>query len=203
MVTTTEKHSPTNMKNNKTLILCSCDSSLKYDPEAFKSQGFDDVILTDQLCGNDLDVAVAALSQRDQVVFACEQQSQIFEQLTEELHAENALQGSLDLIDLRDRAGWTAQGEKESIVEAKQLALLADAALDRPGTKAPKLLSWSRQPCLQRFYFQTGWKASWQKACSCKEKAGICQSCPEQSGLRFNPALSIPASNNVFPVSHR
>lgn len=141
MVTTNEKNSPTNMKTNKTLILCSCDNSLKYDPEAFKSQGFDDVILTDQLCGNDLDVAVAALTQRDQVVFACEQQSQIFEQLTEELHAENALKASLDLIDLRDRAGWTAQNEKESVVEAKQLALLADATLDRPGTKAREVTS--------------------------------------------------------------
>ena len=44
-------------------------------PEAFKSQGLDDVICTDQLCGSDLDVAVAALTQRDQVVFACEQQA--------------------------------------------------------------------------------------------------------------------------------
>ncbi len=115
MVTTNEKNSPTYMKTNKTLILCSCDSSLKYDPEVFKRQGFDDVILIDQLCGNDLDVAVAALTQRDQVVFACEQQSQIFDQLTEELHLENALKASLDLIDLRDRAGWTAQGRERII----------------------------------------------------------------------------------------
>ena len=84
------------------------------------------------LCGQDMDVAVAALTQRDQVVFACEQQARIFEQLTEELHAENALQASLDLIDLRDRAGWTGPGEKIKQVEAKQLALLADATLDRP-----------------------------------------------------------------------
>ena len=141
MVTPIEKNSPTNMKSNKTLILCRCDNSLKYDPEVFKRQGFDDVILTDQLCGNDLDVAVAALTQRDQVVFACEQQSQIFEQLTEELQAENAMKASLDLIDLRDRAGWTAEGEKESVIEAKQLALLADATLDRPGTKAREVTS--------------------------------------------------------------
>ena len=79
------------MKSDKTLILCSCDNSITYVPEAFKSQGFDDVICTDQLCGSDLDVAVAALTQRGQVVFACEQQAQIFEQLTEELQSEQSL----------------------------------------------------------------------------------------------------------------
>jgi hypothetical protein len=129
------------MKTNKTLILCSCDHSIKYNPEAFKSQGFDDVITTDQLCGQDMDVAIAALTQRDQVVFACEQQARVFEQLTEELQAENALQASLDLIDLRDRAGWTGADEQTKHVEAKQLALLADATLDRPGTKVREVAS--------------------------------------------------------------
>ncbi len=129
------------MKTDKTLILCSCDHSIKYNSEAFKARGFDDVITTDQLCGQDMDVAVAALTQRDQVVFACEQQARTFEQLTEELHAENALQASLDLIDLRDRAGWTGPDEKIKQVEAKQLALLADATLDRPGTKVREVAS--------------------------------------------------------------
>ena len=135
MVIAEQKDSPPTMKTNTTLILCRCDGSLKYNREAFESHGFDDVIVTDQLCGNDLDVAVAALTQREQVVFACEQQAQIFEQLSEELSAENALKASLDLIDLRDRAGWTSRDEKDALIEAKQLALLADATLDRPGTK--------------------------------------------------------------------
>ena len=129
------------MKSDKTLILCSCDNSITYVPEAFKSQGFDDVICTDQLCGSDLDVAVAALTQRDQVVFACEQQAQIFEQLTEELQSEQSLKASLDLIDLQDRAGWTGENEKGAWVQAKQLALLADATLDRPGTKIREISS--------------------------------------------------------------
>ena len=59
-----------------------------------------------------LDVAVAALTEREQVVFACEQQAQIFEQLTEELSAENALKSSLGLIDLRDRAGGQQRMKK-------------------------------------------------------------------------------------------
>ena len=39
---------------------------------------------------------------------------------------------SLDLIDLRDRAGWTATDEKDALIEAKQLALLADATSTDP-----------------------------------------------------------------------
>ena len=129
------------MKTNKTLVLCSCDKSISYDPDKFKPQGFDDVICTDQLCGNDLDVAVAALTEREQVVFACEQQARVFEDLTEELQSEEALKASLDLIDLRDRAGWTGANENATWVQAKQLALIADATLERPGTKIREINS--------------------------------------------------------------
>ena len=129
------------MKTNKTLVLCSCDKSISYDPDKFKPQGFDDVICTDQLCGNDLDVAVAALTEREQVVFACEQQARVFEDLTEELQSEEALKASLDLIDLRDRAGWTGANENATWIQAKQLALIADATLERPGTKIREINS--------------------------------------------------------------
>ena len=56
MVIAEQKDSPSTMKTNTTLILCRCDGSLNYNREAFESHGFDDVIVTDQLCGNDLDV---------------------------------------------------------------------------------------------------------------------------------------------------
>ena len=38
------KRNPTTMKTSTTLILCRCDGSLKYNPEVFEGQGFDDVI---------------------------------------------------------------------------------------------------------------------------------------------------------------
>ena len=90
---------------------------------------------------NDLDVAVAALTEREQVVFACEQQARVFEDLTEELQSEEALKASIDLIDLRDRAGWTGANENATLVQAKQLALIADATLERPGTKIREINS--------------------------------------------------------------
>ena len=83
---------------------------------------------------------LSPLAEREQVVFACEQQAQIFEQLTEELSADNALKASLGLIELRDRAGWTAKNEKDALIEAKQLALLADTYLMNPARKRVKSL---------------------------------------------------------------
>lgn len=129
------------MKQNKTLILCSCDKTLNYNVDSFKNEGFDDVILTDQLCDSDLDIAVAALSQKEQVVFACEQQANIFDRICDELRDKDSLTGSLGLIDLRDRAGWSKATENPLHIEAKQKALLADAQLDRPGTKVREVSS--------------------------------------------------------------
>ena len=129
------------MKQNKTLVLCSCDKTLNYNVDSFKNEGFDDVILTDQLCDSDLDIAVAALSQKEQVVFACEQQANIFDRICDELRDKDSLTGSLGLIDLRDRAGWSKATENPLHIEAKQKALLADAQLDRPGTKVREVSS--------------------------------------------------------------
>ena len=129
------------MKQNKTLVLCSCDKTLNYNVDSFKNEGFDDVILTDQLCESDLDIAVAALSQKEQVVFACEQQANIFDRICDELRDKDSLTGSLGLIDLRDRAGWSKATENPLHIEAKQKALLADAQLDRPGTKVREVSS--------------------------------------------------------------
>ena len=129
------------MKQNKTLVLCSCDKTLNYNVDSFKNEGFDYVILTDQLCDSDLDIAVAALSQKEQVVFACEQQANIFDRICDELRDKDSLTGSLGLIDLRDRAGWSKATENPLHIEAKQKALLADAQLDRPGTKVREVSS--------------------------------------------------------------
>lgn len=62
---------------SKTLVLCTCDQTMQYDADAFTQFGFDDVVMTNQLCGNDLDVAINTLSDTRDVVFACEQQAQV------------------------------------------------------------------------------------------------------------------------------
>ncbi len=125
----------------KTLVLCTCDKTLKYKTKSFENQDFDHVIQVDQLCGNDLDVAIQQLSQEQNVVFACEQQHAVFEQLQSELAAASELRSSLSLLDLRDRAGWTRGDQDTTYVTAKQLALLDDAKLERPGTPVRDVVS--------------------------------------------------------------
>jgi len=99
------------------------------------------VITVDQLCGSDLDVAIKQLTEMQDVVFACEQQRAVFEQLQSELEDEQAAHASLNLLDLRDRAGWTAPGSDSKAITAKQLALLEDAKLERPGTPSRDVVS--------------------------------------------------------------
>lgn len=128
-------------EQTKTLVLCTCDKTIPYQAKAFANRGFDQVITVDQLCGGDLDVAVKQLTENQDVVFACEQQRAIFEQLQDELAEEDALGAALSLLDLRDRAGWTAPGTDVKTITAKQLALLDDAKMDRPGTPSREIVS--------------------------------------------------------------
>lgn len=141
MVTDNKKHSPDMTKPMKTLVLCSCDQSIPYQTQAFENQGFDQIIAVNQLCGQDLDVAVAALKADQAVVFACEQQRTVFEQLQSDLDAIHEAEATLDLIDLRDRAGWTRADANPTQVTAKQLALVKDAMLERPGTPVKDITS--------------------------------------------------------------
>ena len=129
------------MDEPKKLVLCSCDKTINYQAKAFSDRGFDEIILVDQLCGTDLNIAIRELSKTQEVVFACEQQAHIFEQLTGELTSEDGLKASLSLLDLRDRAGWTAKGQDQDLVTAKQIALLEDAKLQRPGTPVKEVTS--------------------------------------------------------------
>jgi ferredoxin len=114
---------------------------MQYDADAFTQFGFDDVVMTNQLCGNDLDVAINTLSDTRDVVFACEQQAQVFEQVQHELNQASKLNASLALLDLRDRAGWTEANASNQHITAKQLALIADAQLERPGTPVREITS--------------------------------------------------------------
>ena len=58
---------------------------------------------------------------------ACLQERQVFEELAEELEVETP-----DFVDLRDRAGWSENGDQSA---PKMAALVADARLPAPVTK--------------------------------------------------------------------
>ena len=91
------------------------------------------VTTSDRLCTVDLDVVAKALEADGTTMIACGQMSALFGELAEELGSS----GKLETVDVRDRAGWTADGT----AFAKQAALLAEAALPYPSTPVRDIVS--------------------------------------------------------------
>jgi ferredoxin len=116
------------------LLLCSCEGTMTVDPAtAAAALGGVDVRTATALCTTDLDTAGAALQAEGTTLIACGQMTALFEELAEELGAAD----SLVTTDIRDRAGWTAEGDPSP----KQAALLAEALLPRPDTPTKDVVS--------------------------------------------------------------
>jgi ferredoxin len=116
------------------IILCSCEGSMEVDPEsATKALGGARVVRATAACAGDLTSVSEALTRGGQVMVACGQMAGLFEDLAEDLDAGERL----GTVDIRDRAGWTADGR----AIAKQAALLAEAALPRPATPVRDIVS--------------------------------------------------------------
>ncbi|MCG7200728.1 4Fe-4S binding protein [Marinobacter pelagius] len=121
------------MTASKTLLLCSCDKTQSFDPEALKAAASaGQVIAVDQLCGKDMKIAAEHLSGSSEVLIACGQQAALFERLSEDIQAEIQHSAPLGTIDIRDRAGWSAPDANPKRLHAKQAALMAAAGLPAP-----------------------------------------------------------------------
>ncbi|WP_269585797.1 4Fe-4S binding protein [Roseibium sp. Sym1] len=115
------------------LLLCDCLGSQKIDAEAIeKSSGLPCSRVYTELCRKEAESTAEALQAGD-VMIACQQERQAFEELAAEL--ETADPG---FVDLRDRAGWT---EDSAPVTPKMAALIADAMLPAPGEKVVDISS--------------------------------------------------------------
>lgn len=116
------------------LLMCSCEGTMTIDPEsASAALGGIDAKRSDRLCTADLDVAAKALAQDGTTLIACGQMAALFRDLAEEIGAS----GDLLAVDIRDRAGWTA----DDTATPKQAALLAEAALPQPVTPVKDVVS--------------------------------------------------------------
>ena len=103
----------------KKLILCDCLGSQTIDPDAIsKASGLTCSKIYTNLCVDQIEHAAKEISDGD-VIIACQQERQRFEELAEELEVETPA-----FVDLRDRAGW---GEGDAA--AKMAALAAEASL--------------------------------------------------------------------------
>ncbi len=109
------------------LILCDCSGSQKLDRKLLENaSGLICSRVHTALCTRELGDA-AALIKGGNATVACLQERQIFEELAEELEVE-----SPDFVDLRDRAGWSENGDQST---PKMAALIADSRLPAPAIK--------------------------------------------------------------------
>lgn len=113
---------------SKRLITCDCLGSQTFDAKALSNAtGLDVRPPCTALCTTEIDRAATALTEGD-VIFCCAQETRRFDALAEELGVDPA-----PTLDLRDRAGWTAD---TADLMPKMSALMAEAMLPARGAKS-------------------------------------------------------------------
>ena len=123
------------MPKPDTVFLCSCEGSMQVDSESVANAlGDVRIEVARALCTDELARAEKHAEDADgTTLIACGQMAGLFETLWEEAGRDVPLL----TVDIRDRAGWTADGS----ATAKQTALLAEAALTAPPTPVRDVVS--------------------------------------------------------------
>ncbi|MGJ8547144.1 MAG: 4Fe-4S binding protein [Sulfitobacter sp.] len=118
---------------SKTLITCDCSGTQQIDSDGLSDAlGMAVSAPCTALCTRQIDLAAAAMTQGD-AVLCCTQEARVFEELAEELGLPPA-----PLLDLRDRAGWSADPADKL---PKMSALAAEALLPAPPEKTIDVIS--------------------------------------------------------------
>ncbi len=117
----------------KSLITCTCLDTQAIDASALaQATGQTVPAPCRALCTSQIDRAAAAIEGGD-AIFCCTQESRVFEALAEELDRP-----APPVLDLRDRAGWTAD---EAPTLPKMSALVAEALLPAAPAKTVDVVS--------------------------------------------------------------
>jgi ferredoxin len=107
----------------KTLKVCSCNHTVALDAKALGAalKAGEPLAVHDQLCRRDAGAFQAALGQSDDVIVACTQEAALFGEL--------AGSHRVRFVNVREHAGWSAEGAKAT---PKIAALIAMAAAPEP-----------------------------------------------------------------------
>jgi ferredoxin len=112
----------------KRVLVCDCNGTIALDGKALaKACGAAAVETNTLLCRAQLANFTAAISGGKPVLVACTQEAPLFV----EMRAEAGVDVDLQFTNIRERAGWSVEGESAL---PKIAALLAEAALDIPPT---------------------------------------------------------------------
>ena len=116
------------------LLLCDCAGTQSLDADQI-SRSCDVACskIHTALCTHEIEVAANTMQQSDQIVIACGQEQAVFSDLAEELGVD-----APGFVDLRDRAGWSAEGQDAT---PKMAALVAEALLPQPVTPGLDVIS--------------------------------------------------------------
>jgi len=121
---------------SKRLILCDCSGSQPLDSEALsQATGLPCSKVHSALCTSETEAAAAALQDPDAFI-CCGQEHRFFTELAGEIGADAPL-----CLDLRDRAGWSAEATSAGAVLPKMSALVAEARLDGTPAKTVDVIS--------------------------------------------------------------
>jgi ferredoxin len=127
------------VKGRKVLV-CNCEVSMALDGQKLaRALGASGGEVHTQLCRAQIESFRRTLAEGRPVVVACTQEAPLFE----ETRAEHAPEGEVRYANIRERAGWSEEGDRAL---PKIAALLAEAALDIPPT--PTVLLESGGECL-------------------------------------------------------
>lgn len=102
-----------------TRLICSCEATMTPDAGSLGADGR----AASQLCRAQLDHFRAALGQFAEITVACTQEAPLFTELAEEA----GFAGTLRFANIRETAGWSADGHKS---RAKMAALLAMSEIE-------------------------------------------------------------------------
>ena len=110
------------------LLLCDCEGSQRLDRDGIaKATGRACSRVHSALCTSQIDRLAEALAGDDPVTVCCAQEMQTFAALADELGV-----AAPETVDIRDRAGWSDEGDKAT---PKIAALLAASAMKRSPEK--------------------------------------------------------------------
>jgi ferredoxin len=121
--------------NGKTVLVCDCNGTMRVDGDALaKACGMREGRISTALCRGQIGAFEAATANDQPVLVACTQEAPLFAE------ARAAIGRDIDLhfTNIRERAGWSAEGDRAM---PKIAALLAEAALSIPATPGITLKS--------------------------------------------------------------
>ena len=109
-----------------TTLICNCNQTLPLQPRALSQTLAEDLTEHSALCRREVGAFQRAIQGQDAVVVACTQEQKLFAELAQQTEGAVA---PIRFVNIRETAGWSAQGAQAT---PKMAALLAAARLPDP-----------------------------------------------------------------------